>query len=78
MINVKDETIINRSFITDGTDQKIAIPYGIIVNPITKEIFVSDAKDYVTPGTLYCFDASGRKKWSVVTGDIPAHFALVY
>jgi hypothetical protein len=78
MINVKDETIINRSFITDGTDQKIAIPYGIIVNPITKEVFVTDAKDYVTPGTLYCFDAAGHKKWSVVTGDIPAHFALVY
>jgi len=78
MINVKDETLINKKFITDGTDAQIKIPYGIKVDPLTKDIYVSDAQDYVTPGTLYCFDANGKKKWSVVTGDIPAHFAFVY
>jgi len=78
MINVKDETLINKKFISDGSEAQIKIPYGIMVNPVTKEIYVSDAKDYVTPGTLYCFDPNGKKKWSVVTGDIPAHFAFVY
>ncbi|MEJ5962756.1 YncE family protein [Pedobacter immunditicola] len=78
MINVKDETLVDKKFITDGTDAQIKIPYGIMVDPLTKEVYVSDAKDYVTPGTLYCFDANGNKKWSVVTGDIPAHFAFVY
>jgi hypothetical protein len=78
MINVKDETIIPGSFISDGTDKKIKIPYGIAVHPITKDVFVSDATDYVTPGRLYCFGPDGRQKWSVETGDIPASFAFVY
>ncbi|WP_233260653.1 YncE family protein [Pedobacter sp. HMWF019] len=78
MINVKDETIIPGSFISDGTDKKIKIPYGIAVHPVTKDVFVSDATDYVTPGRLYCFGADGRQKWSVETGDIPASFAFVY
>jgi YVTN family beta-propeller protein len=78
MINVRDETVLNRQFITDGTDKLIAIPYGIAVNPETGDIYVTDAENYVTPGTLYCFDGSGKKKWSVTTGDIPGHFAFVY
>lgn len=78
MLNVKDEVILNQRFITDGTEKNIAIPYGIAVHPITKEVFVTDARNYVSPGVLYCFDQSGKKKWSVVTGDIPAHFAFVY
>jgi len=78
MLNVKDETVLNTKFITDGTETQIKVPYGIAVNPVTKEVLVTDAKDYVTPGTLYCFDPSGKKKWSVVAGDIPAHFAFAY
>jgi DNA-binding beta-propeller fold protein YncE len=53
------------------------MPYGVAVNPVNKDIFVTDAKDYVSSGTLYCFDKTGKKKWSVVTGDIPGHFAFV-
>jgi DNA-binding beta-propeller fold protein YncE len=78
MLNVKDETVLNTKFITDGTETQIKVPYGIAVNPVTKEVLVTDAKDYVSPGTLYCFDPSGKKKWSVVAGDIPAHFAFAY
>lgn len=77
MINVKDETVLDRKFITDGTEKEIVVPYGIKVNPNTKEVYVSDARDYVTPGKLYCFDPAGNKKWSVTTGDIPAHFAFI-
>lgn len=78
MLNVKDEVILNQKFITDGTEKSITIPYGIAVHPITKEVLVTDALNYVSPGKLYCFDPSGKKKWSVTTGDIPAHFAFVY
>jgi DNA-binding beta-propeller fold protein YncE len=78
MIDVSADTLLNRSFITDGTDQQIKVPYGIAVNPVTKEVLVTDAKDYVNPGTLYCFDSSGKKLWSTTTGDIPGHFAFVY
>lgn len=70
------EKIVSHNFIADGTDKQIQIPYGIAVNPDTKEVFISDAKDYVTPGTLYCFSPEGNLKWEVTTGDIPAHFAF--
>ncbi|MFP5081485.1 YncE family protein [Pedobacter sp. JCM 36344] len=78
MINVKDEILISRKFITDGTDKLIKIPYGLAVHPTTKDVFVTDATDHITPGVLYCFDSTGKKKWSVETGDIPAQFAFVY
>jgi YVTN family beta-propeller protein len=78
MIDVKTETVLNKQFITDGTDQLITVPYGIAVNPITKEVYVADAKNYVVSGTLYCFDTNGKKEWSVTAGDIPGHFAFIY
>jgi DNA-binding beta-propeller fold protein YncE len=78
MINVKDQTVSAKQFITDGTQAKITVPYGIAVNPVTKEVYVADAKDYVTPGILYCFDTNGKKEWQVTTGDIPGHFAFTY
>ena len=77
IVDVKKKEIVTRNFITDGTDKNIKIPYGIKVNPITKEIFVTDAKNYVSPGRLYCFDPSGKLIWSDRTGDIPAHFAFI-
>ena len=70
------ERTVSENFITDGTDKEIRLPYGVAVNPETKEIYVSDATDYVTPGYLYCFTPDGKKQWSVRTGDIPAHFAF--
>ena len=76
--NTKTKKTDTRNFITDGTEKSIKIPYGIAINPETGEFFVTDAKDYVTPGTLYCFSRDGKKKWSVTTGDIPAHIAFTY
>lgn len=77
MLNVKTETLLNKNFITDGTEASIKMPYGVAINPVTKEIFVTDAKDYVSNGTVYCFDKTGKKKWSVIAGDIPAHFVFL-
>ncbi|MDE6300425.1 MAG: YncE family protein [Muribaculaceae bacterium] len=78
IIDIRTKEIISDNFITDGTDKEITIPYGIAVHPETGEIFVTDAKNYVSSGTLYCFTPDGRKKWSVRTGDIPAHITFLY
>lgn len=78
VVNTQNNKIVSRKFITDGTDKQIAMPYGVAVNPETREIFVTDAKDFLTPGTLYCFTPDGKKKWSVMTGDIPAHIAFTH
>lgn len=64
------------NFITDGSGSKIKTPYGVAVNPVTKEIYVCDATTYVNPGMLYCFSPDGKLKWSQRTGDIPAKIAF--
>lgn len=77
IINLRLKKIVSTNFITDGTDKKISIPYGIAVHPETGDIFVTDAKNYVSSGTLYCFNRAGKCKWSVRTGDIPAHITFL-
>jgi DNA-binding beta-propeller fold protein YncE len=77
IVNAKDESIVTKNFITDGTDKLIKTPYGMALDPENGDIYVTDAKDYLLPGTLYCFGKDGKKKWSVTTGDIPAHFAFI-
>lgn len=77
IVNTRTREIVTRNFITDSTDMQIEMPYGILVHPNTREVFVTDAGNYVSPGQLYCFDTSGKKKWNVQTGDIPAHLTLL-
>lgn len=77
IVNVKEHILVTTNFISDGTDKTIKIPYGIKVHPQTKEIYVTDARNYVSPGTLYCFSPDGVMKWSVRTGDIPAHIVFL-
>lgn len=75
LYDIEKETIVTKNFITDGTDKQIETPYGITTHPVTKDIFIPDAGNYVSPGTLYCFSPEGKLKWKVETGDIPGHFA---
>lgn len=77
IVDVRTKQLVSSNFITDGTEKEITIPYGIAVHPETGDILVTDAKNYVSSGTLYCFDRQGRKKWSVRTGDIPAHITFL-
>ena len=76
IIDIRTHQVVSTGFITDGTDSQIQKPYGLKVNPVTREILVTDAKNYVTPGTLYCYSPQGRLQWQVRTGDIPAHIAF--
>lgn len=77
IVDLRTKTLVSKNFITDGTEKDIKVPYGIAVHPVTGDIFVTDAKNYVSSGTLYCFSREGKKKWSVRTGDIPAHIAFL-
>ncbi len=77
IIDIKTKRKVSDSFIKDGTDGDITIPYGIAVHPETGDIFVTDAKNYVSSGTLYCYTRDGVRKWKVRTGDIPAHMCFL-
>ncbi|MNK06738.1 hypothetical protein D3C87_246370 [compost metagenome] len=77
ILDTKTKKIISDKIITDGTDKKIMIPYGLKVNPETKEIYITDAQNYVVTGYIYCFTPEGRLKWKTAAGNIPAHFAFI-
>lgn len=77
IIDIRTHRRVSDNFITDGTEKNITIPYGIAIHPETGDIFVTDAKNYVSSGTLYCFSPQGKLKWSVRTGDIPAHITFL-
>lgn len=77
IVNVKTLKKVSDSFITDGSEKDITIPYGINIHPETHDIYVTDAKNYVSSGVLHCYNRYGVKKWSVRTGDIPAHMCFL-
>lgn len=76
IINTETLQRVSDSFITDGTQADITIPYGISIYPDTGDIYITDAKNYVSSGVLHCYSKDGKHKWSVRTGDIPAHMCF--
>ena len=77
IIDTKSQEVIDHNFIKDGTEKEIQLPYGLAINSEQGELYLTDAKNYVSPGRLHCYDLkTGKRKWTVQTGDIPAHFAF--
>ncbi len=76
IIDTHKQEVIDTNFIKDGTEKNMVMPYGLAINPETQEIFTTDAKNYITPGALHCYSSDGVLKWSITTGDIPAHIAF--
>ncbi len=58
VLDLASGQIIDSDFITDGT--LIERPYGIKVEPTSHKVYVCDAADYVTPGSLCCFAPDGH------------------
>ncbi len=52
-------------------------PYGIIANPVTRDFYLMDAKNYVSSGQLLHFLPDGTFDWRVWTGDIPSRAVFV-
>lgn len=78
IIDTDTKEKIQEDFISKEIQNEIVTPYGITVNPMNGDIFIADAKDYVSPGELFCFTKYGKIKWRTTTGDIPGHFAWLY
>lgn len=77
IINVKTHQVVTDRLTEAPELSEIMLPYGIIVNPYTRDFYVMDAKDYVSSGELFHFKADGTFDYRVWTGDIPGHAAFV-
>jgi YVTN family beta-propeller protein len=71
-------TAVRPSFVVDGTS--IQNPYGLDIDPVTGDVYVGDARDYVSSGQVYCFDKNGNKKFSfsVTPGISPVRTVLIH
>ena len=78
IINVKTHQVVNTSLSDAPEISKIRMPYGIIVNPIHRDFYLMDAKNYVSSGELLHFLPDGTFDWKVKTGDIPAQAAFLF
>ena len=64
------------SFLESEIENSITRPYGLAVNSESGNILITDAKNYVSSGTIYCCSGDGKKLWEARTGDIPAAMAF--
>jgi len=78
LINVRTHKIINTNLFSAPQLKAITMPYGIIVNPVERDFYLMDAKNYVSSGSLLHFKPDGTYDWTVQTGDIPGHATFVY
>ncbi len=62
---------IGESPITDGTEKEMQNPSNIAIDSRNGNLYVCDAADYVTPGSVICYSPDGRKQWRKTAGDIP-------
>ncbi len=77
IINVRTHQLVSTSLSDAPEIAKIRMPYGIIVNPVNRDFYLMDAKNYVSSGELLHFLSDGTFDWKVKTGDIPAHAVFV-
>jgi DNA-binding beta-propeller fold protein YncE len=75
--NAKTQVVEKDNFITDGT--AITSPYAIAYDSLTEQLFVADAKNYSTNGSLYAFNKSGAKVegYPITTGINPGAIVFV-
>ena len=78
LINIRTHKIIDTNLFSAPQLKAITMPYGIIVNPVERDFYLMDAKNYVSSGSLLHFKPDGTYDWTVQTGDIPGHATFVY
>ena len=64
-LSTTDFSAVSSNFITDGT--VVTTPYGLDIDNATGNVYIGDAKDYVSPGEVFCFDKNGNKKFTFST-----------
>lgn len=77
IIDLTTHRVADPSIIKDGTDGDIRLPSCIAVHPVTGEIYIADARNYVTSGRLHCYNPDGTRRWSQRTGEIPSSIAFL-
>ncbi len=65
LLDTKTNTILRNEFIIDGT--VVTNPYGINIDDTNGDVYITDSKDFSSSGAVFCFDKTGKKKFSFST-----------
>lgn len=57
-----EEKLVSENFVTDGTE--LGTIYGVAVDDYSGDLYIMET-DYVSPGTVYCFDKAGKLRYSI-------------
>ncbi len=76
-LNTSDFSQVSANFVTDGTG--IVTPYGFNIDEENGDVYITDAKNYTSSGEVFCFDKTGKKKFSfsVSPGVAPNSVAFI-
>ncbi len=77
IINVRTHEVLKTNIFDAKEITAMRMPYGIIVNPVGRDFYLMDAKNYVSSGELLHFKRDGSFDWKVRTGDIPGHGCFI-
>ena len=73
--DVKTNTVIKENIITDAVT--FVYKYGLNYDAVNKELFVCDAKNFVSNGEVFCFGLDGKLKYKLLAGIIPNNVIFI-
>lgn len=76
VLSTTDLSVLSTSFVSDGTTVEAA--YGLDIDDSTGNVYISDAKDYTSPGEVFCFDNTGKKKFSFSVAPTPSPIKVAF
>lgn len=77
LYDIEKNVVLSNRFVSSEIATSIKVPYHIAIDERRQYLYICDAKDYTSPGELFCFDRYGGLLWRQTTGDIPAAIAFV-
>lgn len=78
IVDITTRKVIDTSLFDAPEIADMQMPYGLLVNPLSRDFYLMDAKNCVSSGELLHFTSSGQFDWKVRTGDIPSRGCFLF
>ncbi|MCK9163329.1 MAG: hypothetical protein M0O93_03160 [Bacteroidales bacterium] len=73
IFNFSSNTTNSVDFVsTPGIINQITAPYGINISISNNEVYITDARDFITSGKVFVFDLQGNYKYNINVGYLPS------
>lgn len=73
--NVATKQVVKENFFTETVT--IQAPYSISVDKSNGDVYIGDARDYISSGDVHCFASNGKKRFSLSVGFLPSGIVVV-